>query len=112
MPPFPLCKGILNWHHFLEGPTGLENTRFGSAIAALSDINMDGFNDVIVGSPLENQNSGAVYIYNGHEGMIRLRYSQVIHSFMVVCLHVSELHCVRAKEYCVEHPIHPSYFIT
>ncbi|VCW66647.1 unnamed protein product, partial [Gulo gulo] len=36
------------------------------------------FNDVIVGSPLENQNSGAVYIYNGHEGTIRTRYSQKI----------------------------------
>ncbi|KAI4561304.1 hypothetical protein MJG53_012366 [Ovis ammon polii x Ovis aries] len=75
---FTITKGILNWHQFLEGPKGLENARFGSAIAALSDINMDGFNDVIVGSPLENQNSGAVYIYNGHEGMIRLRYSQKI----------------------------------
>lgn len=68
----------MNWHQFLEGPEGVENARFGSAIAALSDINMDGFNDVIVGSPLENQNSGAVYIYNGREGTIRLRYSQVI----------------------------------
>lgn len=75
---FPFCKGILNWHQFLEGPEGIENARFGSAIAALSDINMDGFNDVIVGSPLENQNSGAVYIYNGHENTIRTKYSQVI----------------------------------
>ncbi|XP_049480099.1 integrin alpha-2, partial [Panthera uncia] len=74
----PLSKGILNWHQFLEGPKGVENARFGSAIAALSDINMDGFNDVIVGSPLENQNSGAVYIYNGHEGTIRMKYSQKI----------------------------------
>lgn len=80
-PSFPLCKGVLNWHQFLEGPEGVENARFGSAIAALSDINMDGFNDVIVGSPLENQNSGAVYIYNGHEGTIRKRYSQVIREF-------------------------------
>eukprot|EP00070_Physeter_catodon_P042333 XP_028349227.1 integrin alpha-2 [Physeter catodon] len=75
---FIITKGVLNWHQFLEGPEGVENARFGSAIAALSDINMDGFNDVIVGSPLENQNSGAVYIYNGHEGTIRLRYSQKI----------------------------------
>ncbi|KAJ8778441.1 hypothetical protein J1605_013628 [Eschrichtius robustus] len=75
---FTITKGVLNWHQFLEGPEGVENARFGSAIAALSDINMDGFNDVIVGSPLENQNSGAVYIYNGHEGTIRLRYSQKI----------------------------------
>ena len=78
----------MNWHQFLEGPEGVENARFGSAIAALSDINMDGFNDVIVGSPLENQNSGAVYIYNGHEDTIRLRYSQVI-QFRGDYLHVS-----------------------
>ncbi|KAM8819449.1 integrin alpha-2 [Rhynchonycteris naso] len=75
---FTITKGILNWHQFLEGPGGVENARFGSAIAALSDVNMDGFNDVIVGSPLENQNSGAVYIYNGHEGTIRTKYSQKI----------------------------------
>ncbi|XP_016808807.1 integrin alpha-2 isoform X2 [Pan troglodytes] len=75
---FTIKKGILGQHQFLEGPEGIENTRFGSAIAALSDINMDGFNDVIVGSPLENQNSGAVYIYNGHQGTIRTKYSQKI----------------------------------
>ncbi|KAM5169347.1 integrin alpha-2 [Callospermophilus lateralis] len=75
---FTIVKGILNQHQFLEGPKGFENARFGSAIAALSDINMDGFNDVIVGSPLENQNSGAVYIYNGHEDTIRTKYSQKI----------------------------------
>ncbi|KAF7483577.1 integrin alpha-2 [Marmota monax] len=75
---FTIVKGILNQHQFLEGPKGFENARFGSAIAALSDINMDGFNDVIIGSPLENQNSGAVYIYNGHEDTIRTKYSQKI----------------------------------
>ncbi|XP_037654964.1 integrin alpha-2 [Choloepus didactylus] len=75
---FTITKGILNHHQLLEGPEGIENARFGSAIAALSDINMDGFNDVIVGSPLENQNSGAVYIYNGHQGSIRTKYSQKI----------------------------------
>lgn len=75
---FTITKGILNQHLFLEGPEGTGNARFGSAIAALSDINMDGFNDVIVGSPVENENSGAVYIYNGHQGTIRTKYSQKI----------------------------------
>lgn len=41
---------------------------------------MDGFNDVIVGSPVENENSGAVYVYNGHQGTIRTKYSQVTHA--------------------------------
>ncbi|MEJ1275704.1 integrin alpha 2 [Cricetulus griseus] len=75
---FTITKGILNQHQFLEGPEGTGNARFGSAIAALSDINMDGFNDVIVGSPVENENSGAVYIYNGHQGTIHTKYSQKI----------------------------------
>uniref|UniRef100_F6RXC0 Integrin alpha-2 n=1 Tax=Monodelphis domestica TaxID=13616 RepID=F6RXC0_MONDO len=75
---FTITKGILSQHRLLEGPLGLENARFGSAIAALSDINLDGFNDVIVGSPLENENAGAVYIYNGHERTIRTKYSQKI----------------------------------
>ncbi|XP_070267858.1 integrin alpha-2 [Myotis yumanensis] len=75
---FTITKGILNWHQFLEGPEGVENSRFGSAIAALSDINMDGLNDVIVGSPLEHQNAGAVYIYNGHGRTVRTRFSQKI----------------------------------
>ncbi|XP_051039037.1 integrin alpha-2 [Phodopus roborovskii] len=75
---FTITKGILNQHQFLEGPEGNGNARFGSAIAALSDINMDGFNDVIVGSPVENENSGAVYIYNGHHGTIRTKCSQKI----------------------------------
>ncbi|KAF6124904.1 integrin subunit alpha 2 [Phyllostomus discolor] len=75
---FTITKGILNWHRFLEGPEGAENARFGSAIAALSDVNMDGLNDVIVGAPLENHNAGAVYIYNGHQGTIRTKCSQKI----------------------------------
>lgn len=112
-PPFfyPFCKGILNWHKFLEGPKGVENARFGSAIAVLSDINMDGFNDVIVGSPLENQNSGAVYIYNGQGGTIRTKYSQVIPEFHgdgFTC----ECHRVGARDYHVDHPVLPSSFIT
>ncbi|XP_008260416.3 integrin alpha-2 [Oryctolagus cuniculus] len=78
---FTIKKGILDLQQLLEGPEGTENARFGSAIAALADINMDGLNDVIVGSPLENQNSGAVYIYNGrhgHQSTIHTKYSQKI----------------------------------
>uniref|UniRef100_A0A8C0G493 Integrin alpha-2 n=1 Tax=Chelonoidis abingdonii TaxID=106734 RepID=A0A8C0G493_CHEAB len=71
-------RGILDQQELLEGPQGLENARFGSAMATLSDIDLDGFNDVIIGAPLENQNSGAVYIYNGNLRTIRTKYSQKI----------------------------------
>ncbi|XP_072272790.1 integrin alpha-2 [Pyxicephalus adspersus] len=75
---FSINGGTLGQRELLEGPDNLENTRFGAAIAALSDIDLDGFNDVIVGAPLENEASGAVYIYNGEKNTIRKKYSQKI----------------------------------
>ncbi|NWU82323.1 ITA2 protein, partial [Onychorhynchus coronatus] len=75
---FSVTKRILDQQELLEGPQGSENARFGSAIAALADIDLDGFNDVVIGAPLENQNSGAIYIYNGFRKTIRTKYSQKI----------------------------------
>ncbi|XP_025023432.1 integrin alpha-2 isoform X1 [Python bivittatus] len=75
---FTVTKGILDKRELLEGPEGLENARYGSAITAVSDIDLDGFNDVIVGAPLENQNSGAIYIYNGKQRTLHTKYSQKI----------------------------------
>ncbi|KFO88714.1 Integrin alpha-2, partial [Buceros rhinoceros silvestris] len=75
---FSITKGILDQQELLEGPQGSENARFGSAISVLADIDLDGFNDVVIGAPLENQNSGAIYIYNGFQKTIRTKYSQKI----------------------------------
>ncbi|XP_075582089.1 integrin alpha-2 isoform X1 [Pelecanus crispus] len=75
---FSITKGILDQQELLEGPQGSENARFGSAIATLADIDLDGFNDVVIGAPLENQNSGAIYIYNGFQKTIRTKHSQKI----------------------------------
>uniref|UniRef100_A0AAR2KN16 VWFA domain-containing protein n=1 Tax=Pygocentrus nattereri TaxID=42514 RepID=A0AAR2KN16_PYGNA len=52
--------------------------RFGTAIAAVPDLNLDGFNDVVIGSPLENDHRGAVYIYHGNQQSIREKYVQRI----------------------------------
>ncbi|KAK2823692.1 hypothetical protein Q7C36_020292 [Tachysurus vachellii] len=52
--------------------------RFGTAIAAVPDLNLDGFNDVVIGSPLENDHRGAVYIYHGTGRTIREKYVQRI----------------------------------
>jgi len=35
---------------------------FGSSVASIGDINLDGTVDIIIGSPLENSNRGAVYV--------------------------------------------------
>lgn len=51
--------------------------RFGTAIAGIGDINKDGFNDVAIGAPFEN-NEGAVYIFNGKQTRMEPMYSQKI----------------------------------
>lgn len=51
--------------------------RFGTAIAAVTDLNLDGFNDVAIGAPLENDHKGAVYIYHGDRTTLKEKYVQV-----------------------------------
>lgn len=49
--------------------------RFGAAVMCLNDIDYDGYGDVAVGAPYE-EDGGAVYIFNGNEyGRFR-KYSQ------------------------------------
>ncbi|KAM8960866.1 integrin alpha-1 [Pelodytes ibericus] len=55
-------------------------SRFGTAIASVKDLNLDGFNDVVIGSPLEDDHRGAVYIYHGHGKSIKENYVQRIPS--------------------------------
>lgn len=52
--------------------------RFGTAIAAVTDLNQDGFNDVVIGAPLENDHRGAVYIYHGDGRALKEKYVQRI----------------------------------
>ncbi|KAG8456643.1 hypothetical protein GDO86_002429 [Hymenochirus boettgeri] len=54
--------------------------RFGTAIAAIKDLNLDGFNDVAIGAPLEGDHRGAVYIYHGDGNTIKKNYAQRIPS--------------------------------
>ncbi|NP_001296395.1 integrin alpha-1 precursor [Equus caballus] len=54
--------------------------RFGTAIAAVKDLNLDGFNDIVIGAPLEDDHGGAVYIYHGSGRTIRKEYAQRIPS--------------------------------
>ncbi|XP_066506712.1 integrin alpha-2 [Hoplias malabaricus] len=75
---FSITKGVLSSQGFLEGSSPLENARFGMAIAAVPDLNLDGFTDVVVGAPLENDNKGAIYIFNGDKKNIRRQSSQKI----------------------------------
>ncbi|XP_028830342.1 integrin alpha-2 [Denticeps clupeoides] len=75
---FSISKGILSDQGSLEGPSQTENARFGMTIAAVPDLNVDGFKDVVVGAPLEDSNHGTIYIYYGDGRTVRLQYSQKI----------------------------------
>ncbi|OXB75810.1 UNVERIFIED_CONTAM: hypothetical protein H355_009621 [Colinus virginianus] len=52
--------------------------RFGESIANLGDIDNDGFEDVAIGAPQEDDLKGAIYIYNGREDGITPSFSQRI----------------------------------
>lgn len=45
-------------------------------MTCLGDIDHDGYGDVAVGAPYEEENGGAVYIFNGNRGGVSKRYSQ------------------------------------
>ncbi|XP_061887204.1 integrin alpha-1 isoform X2 [Entelurus aequoreus] len=52
--------------------------RFGTAIAAVLDLNLDGFNDVAIGAPFENDHKGGVYIYHGDKRSLKEKFVQHI----------------------------------
>uniref|UniRef100_A0A8D0GI95 Integrin alpha-1 n=1 Tax=Sphenodon punctatus TaxID=8508 RepID=A0A8D0GI95_SPHPU len=64
-------------NHNKNEPCG---SRFGTAIAPVKDLNLDGFNDIVIGAPLEDDHRGAVYVYHGNGNSIRKEYAQRIAS--------------------------------
>lgn len=64
----------------------VSKARFGHALAALGDINLDGFNDIAVGAPYDGPSErGAIYIFHGSAKGIRTKHSQVKFSNYAVC---------------------------
>uniref|UniRef100_A0AAX7SPG3 VWFA domain-containing protein n=1 Tax=Astatotilapia calliptera TaxID=8154 RepID=A0AAX7SPG3_ASTCA len=67
---------------FLEGSleihNGVQNARFGSSLAPVPDLNGDGFNDLVVGAPLEDEHKGAIYIFFSQQNRILRKYKQRI----------------------------------
>ncbi|XP_060754943.1 integrin alpha-6b isoform X2 [Neoarius graeffei] len=57
---------------------GPKNSMFGLAIANLGDINLDGFNDVAVGAPYDDEGAGSVYIYHGSSDGLKKEPAQVL----------------------------------
>ncbi|RWS27296.1 integrin alpha-9-like protein [Leptotrombidium deliense] len=52
--------------------------QFGAAISEIGDLNYDGFNDIVVGAPYENEGTGAIYIYHGKSNGLVGKFSQRI----------------------------------
>uniref|UniRef100_A0A8D0CUJ4 Integrin subunit alpha 10 n=1 Tax=Sander lucioperca TaxID=283035 RepID=A0A8D0CUJ4_SANLU len=55
-----------------------QDARFGYALAAAPDLNHDGFTDLLVGAPLEDEHKGAIYVYHGDGIYIIHNYKQRI----------------------------------
>lgn len=54
-----------------------QDARFGYALAAAPDLNHDGFTDLVVGAPLEDEHRGAIYVYHGDGIYVNPNYKQV-----------------------------------
>ncbi|KAK1151954.1 integrin alpha-X-like, partial [Acipenser oxyrinchus oxyrinchus] len=57
-------------------------SRFGASISEVADLNGDRFMDLAVGAPLENNNQGSVYIFNGGPSL-PITFSQRIEAAQV-----------------------------
>uniref|UniRef100_A0A8C5HUH2 VWFA domain-containing protein n=1 Tax=Gouania willdenowi TaxID=441366 RepID=A0A8C5HUH2_GOUWI len=62
----------------LEILNGGQNSRFGSALAPVPDLNGDSFNDLVVGAPLEDDHKGAIYVFFSQHNRILRKYKQRI----------------------------------
>ncbi|KAM7415254.1 hypothetical protein PAMA_019869 [Pampus argenteus] len=63
-------------HGALEVSDNSQNSRLGSALAQIPDMNGDGFRELVVGAPLEDDHQGAVYVFYGQNKTIQSQYRQ------------------------------------
>ncbi|XP_034444174.1 integrin alpha-11 isoform X1 [Hippoglossus hippoglossus] len=53
-----------------------QNSRLGSALAQIPDMNGDGFKELVVGAPLEDDHQGAVYVFYGQDKSLQRQRRQ------------------------------------
>ncbi|KAM6973594.1 integrin alpha-11 [Aplochiton taeniatus] len=62
----------------LEVTDQAQNSRLGAALAPIPDMNGDGFREVVVGAPLEDDHQGALYLFYGQRSGLQQKYVQRI----------------------------------
>ncbi|KAF3708352.1 Integrin alpha-9 Integrin alpha-RLC Precursor [Channa argus] len=67
-------NGVMEEAGVLTGDNAF-NAHFGECITAIGDIDDDGYQDVAIGAPKEDDYGGAVYIYHGDDSGIIRKYS-------------------------------------
>uniref|UniRef100_A0A672FXE7 Integrin, alpha 10 n=1 Tax=Salarias fasciatus TaxID=181472 RepID=A0A672FXE7_SALFA len=58
-------SGVFVSNGTLKSEEKSQDARFGYALAAAPDLNHDGFTDLLVGAPLEDEHRGAIYVFHG-----------------------------------------------
>uniref|UniRef100_A0A7N6AU02 VWFA domain-containing protein n=1 Tax=Anabas testudineus TaxID=64144 RepID=A0A7N6AU02_ANATE len=71
-------SGVFVSNGTLKSEEKSQDARFGYALAAAPDVNHDGFTDLLVGAPLEDEHRGAIYVYHGDGIYIIHKYKQRI----------------------------------
>ncbi|KAL6474488.1 hypothetical protein MHYP_G00180490 [Metynnis hypsauchen] len=62
----------------LEASDEAQNSRFGSAMSSLPDLNGDGYRELVVGAPLEDDHRGAIYLFYSQQNGVHPKYKQRI----------------------------------
>lgn len=75
--PLPSVQTDFVLQGALEVTGSTQNSRLGSSLAEIQDMNGDGFRELVVGAPLEDDHQGAVYVFYGRGRTVQGRYRQV-----------------------------------
>ncbi|XP_060742734.1 integrin alpha-11 [Tachysurus vachellii] len=71
-------QGDVTLEGILEPSDQAHNSRFGSAMSSVPDLNGDGYRELVIGAPLEDDHRGAIYLFYSRHNGIQPKYKQRI----------------------------------
>lgn len=80
-------KGDVTLEGILEPSEEAHNSRFGSAMSSVPDLNGDGYRELVVGAPLEDDHRGAIYLFYSRHNAIQPKYKQVESKGLILYSH-------------------------